>query len=45
VETAIKSADNTNHALYFWDPNVAKSEYLSSLTVVKVIGDHNFGIE
>ena len=42
VEEALDTIDSTNGALFFWNPDLSKSDYMASLEIVAVIGDHEF---
>ena len=42
VERALNEVDTTNGALFFWNPKLVKSDYMASLEVVAIIGDHEF---
>ncbi len=41
---ALKGEDPTNGALYFYNPKIAKSDWIRKREIVAVIGQHNFAL-
>ncbi|AZV43794.1 cell wall hydrolase [Peribacillus asahii] len=44
VDDALENHDELTDALYFWNPSISDVEWMNTLDVVKVIGDHHFAI-